>query len=160
MRAAYGATWMAIASAIAACAAPIPMAPRLSPVEAPLVLEPPARPRSSLPKVTLGDLTVERAIVLTLENNRDLEVQTLAPVLAGTFEAIERGTYDPELFVDATYFEETASQTARATGERFDVSGRATDERIGVRQRLPTGTTLEAVLRHRLDVSDRTPLQN
>ena len=46
------------------------------------------------------DLSVEQALVLALRNNRDLLVQQLNPVIAGTFEQIERGKYYPEVFAE------------------------------------------------------------
>ncbi|MEZ4272348.1 MAG: hypothetical protein R3C68_13260 [Myxococcota bacterium] len=48
-------------------------------------------------------LSVEDAVVLALAHNRDLAVQQIKPIIAGTFEAIERGVFDPELFGDTTY---------------------------------------------------------
>ena len=44
------------------------------------------------------ELSVEQAVMLAMETNRDLQVRRLGPVVAGTFEDIERGEYDPELF--------------------------------------------------------------
>ncbi len=102
-------------------------------------------------------LSVEEATLLALQNNRDLRVQSFGPVVAGTFARIEQGVFDPELFLDAQYRRERASQTARATGERFDVEGSSTDVSLGIRQRFSTGTDVEAVFGHQLDESDLTP---
>lgn len=123
-------------------------------------LGPDAPPPSGPSAELLTDLTVEQALVLALRNDPELQVRTFGPVEAGTFTELERGVFDPELFVEARYLRERASQTARATRERFDVTGESSEETIGVRQQFPTGTTLELLLRHRLDVSDRTPPQN
>lgn len=149
------------------CSARLPSAPLIRETARPYPLSLPASPPEAPPpppharaEALLEQLSVERAVLLALENNRDLRIRVLAPVIAGAFEAIERGTFDPEVFGDVEYFRERASQTARATGERFDVTGESTSERVGLRQRLPTGTTVEAAIGHRLDVSDRTPAQN
>ena len=104
-------------------------------------------------------LSIEQAVILALSNNRSLRVQQLAPVIVGAFEDIAEGQFDPELFADGTVSFERASQTARATGERFDVEGQGTNAQIGLRQRLTTGTTIEAALQQQLDDSDRTPAQ-
>ena len=49
------------------------------------------------------NLSLEQATMLALRNNKDLRVEQLAPVIAGTFEEIERGAYDPELVGDLAY---------------------------------------------------------
>jgi outer membrane protein len=89
------------------------------------------------------ELSIEQAILLALRNNRDLHVQQLAPVITGTFEKIERGVFDAELFADLEY---TAEQTGD-TGQT-DINGDDETEEhaavIGLRQKLPSGTTVEA----------------
>ena len=104
-------------------------------------------------------LSVEAAIIMALQNNRDLQIQRLNPVIAGTFERIERGKYDPELFAEFEYVDEAASETSRATGEQFTVEGTNTSAAAGIRQELPTGTTLEAALERDRDQSNRAPDQ-
>lgn len=149
---------------LSACAASLPDAPLLQPLPSPaqFSLQAPREDAEDEPPELSGleALSVEQAVVLALTHNRDLEAQTLAPIVAGTFARIERGRYDPELFAELTYFNERASQTARATGEQFDVSGESSNAQVGLRQALPTGTTLEASVGHQLDVSSRTPAQN
>ncbi|MHB8791146.1 MAG: TolC family protein [Desulfobulbaceae bacterium] len=95
--------------------------------------------------VDLRELTVEQAIWLTLANNQDLRVRRLTPVIAGTFEAIERGVYDPEFFAEAAYRTEE--------NEDSDTNGTAAGSReserilaVGVRQQLPSGTLVEGVV--------------
>lgn len=107
----------------------------------------------------LQNLTVEGAVLLALRNNRDLRVERLNPVIAGTFERIERGVFDPEIFAEAEFFEEEASETSRSTGEQFSVQGRETYGAVGVRQFLPTGTTVEGEIRQNRDTSNRSPEQ-
>jgi len=143
------------------CAAPPVEPPELAPAPPRTpVLEAPAPAADSAAMEPIPrELSVEDAAMLALRNNRDLRVQKLGPVIAGTFERIERGAFDPEVFAEGSFFQENASQTARATGERFDVEGRSTNVRAGVRKRFSTGTELEAIMAHQFDVSDRTPEQ-
>ena len=111
----------------------------------------------ALPVEGPASLSVEQAVLLVLQNNADLQVRQLNPVVAGTFETIERGTFDPELFADVSYREERTSETAASTGTRFDVEGNETAVLAGIRQKLPTGTTFEATVGQDRSVSDRTP---
>ena len=105
------------------------------------------------------DLSVEQVTMLALANNRDLLVQRLNPVIAGTFEQIERGVYDPELFAEFEYSEERASETSRSAGTKFNVEGRDSSAAAGFRQQLPTGTAVEAAVEQDLSVSNRAPEQ-
>lgn len=105
------------------------------------------------------ELSLEEAALQALRNNRDLQVQQLNPVIAGSFMLIERGIFDPELFAEGTVFQENASQVARATEEQFQVEGRSTDLRGGIRKRFSTGTQVEVSVGHQYDDSDRTPEQ-
>jgi outer membrane protein TolC len=115
----------------------------------------------TLPKPEQGkvDLSLEQTVLLALQRNRELRVQLFEPVITGTFEQIERGVFDPELFADLIYTEETASETSRSTGERFSVEGEDLDAAAGVRQRLPLGTDLEASVSYERSASNRTPDQ-
>ena len=104
-------------------------------------------------------LSVEQAAMLALQNNRALRVHRINPAIAGTFEKIERGAYDPEVFAEMEFFEEKASETSRATGEQFGVQGTDVEIIAGVRQELPFGTTVEAAIEHDRSDSDRAPDQ-
>lgn len=106
------------------------------------------------------ELSLEQAIMLSLKNNRDLHVRQIGPVIAGTFEQIERGVFDPELFFELEYSEERATETARSTGTQFNVEGSDTNTAAGVRQALPTGATVEATVEQERSVSNRTPEQH
>ena len=97
--------------------------------------------------------------LMALQNNRDLRIQQINPVISGTFDRIERGAYDPEFFVDFEYNEETATETSRATGEQFAVEATGTESAAGIRQDLPTGTTLTATIEQARDQSNRAPDQ-
>lgn len=102
-------------------------------------------------------LSIEQAVMLGLRNDRDLRVAQLESVVTGTFEAIERGVYDPELYADAEVSEDRSSETDRATGERFDVKGEDVRVEAGIRQTLPTGTEIEGGVTQRRSISDRAP---
>lgn len=104
-------------------------------------------------------LSVEQAVLLALEKNRDLKVRRFEPEVTATFEDIERSRFDAEIFAEAEYFEEEATETSRSTGEQFSVLGTETTEELGLRALLPTGTTLEAIVNHERNTSNRAPEQ-
>lgn len=118
--------------------------------------QPPVLPASPDGRVALS---VEQAVMLALHNNRDLQVRQLTPVIVGRFEEIERGRFDPELFAEIALFEERSSETSRSTGEQFDVSASETAGSAGIRQELPSGTTLEATIEQQRSISNRAPEQ-
>jgi len=113
----------------------------------------------SLRVADIIQLSREQATMLALQRNRELQVELLSPIIAGTSEKIERGRYDPELFAEFGYSREVSSETARSTGEQFSVEGDDTNAAIGVRQILPTGTDLEVRVGHDRSISNRTPEQ-
>ncbi|MBM9605581.1 TolC family protein [Desulfopila inferna] len=100
------------------------------------------------------ELAVEQAVMLALRHNSDLQVNQLSPVIAGTFELIERGVYDPELFAELRYFREKRDSDRGGTIVRRDDSTRETQFAAGVRQILPSGTTLEALVGRETTVFD------
>lgn len=104
-------------------------------------------------------LSVEEAVIKALQNNRELRVQQLVPVIAGAFEKIERGVYDPELYASFEHIEEIASETSRSTGGQFSVEGDDVEAELGLRQRLPFGTELEASVASTRSISNRAPEQ-
>lgn len=104
-------------------------------------------------------LSVEDAVFTALERNRDLRMQTLEPVIAGGFEQIERGVFQPQVFGSLQASEEEVSENSRATGEQFSVTGRDTRGELGLRQNLGTGTELELALTQQRSISSRTPEQ-
>lgn len=87
-------------------------------------------------------LTVTEAILLCLENNRELEVQRLNPSIRQTFEDQERAVFDPEAAAEVS--------AGRVKGERLARSGSDTEEFttaaavgiISLEQYFPTGTTV------------------
>ncbi len=102
-------------------------------------------------------LSVEQASMLVLQNNRDLQVRQFNPVIAGTFEQIERGTFDPELFAELEYGKARTRETAASTETEFNVEGNETAAVAGIRQAFPTGTGVEATIEQGRTISDRTP---
>jgi outer membrane protein TolC len=116
-------------------------------------------PSFSLPAEGPAAVSVEQAILLVLRNNLDLQVRQIGPVITGTFEKIERGKYDPELFANLTYAEEQATEIARSTGTQFSVEGNETAAVAGIRQEFPTGTSIEATVEQERLRSSRTPEQ-
>ncbi len=104
-------------------------------------------------------LSLEAAVHLALRHNRDLAVQQLNPVIVSTFEGLERGVFDPEVFAEFEYFEQQASETDRGTGDQFAVESRDTSAIAGVRQDLPTGTNVELSVSQERDASNRAPEQ-
>lgn len=105
------------------------------------------------------ELSVEEAVVMALRNNRDLQVQQLSPVITGTFEQIERGVFDPELFAELAFGQSTASEIDRGTGQQFSVDDSEAQAIAGVRQQLPSGTDVELSIGQNRDTSNRAPEQ-
>lgn len=105
------------------------------------------------------EISVEDAVFQGLASNLDLQVQLLQPVITGSFESIERSQFDPELFLNAQTAEERITQTARATGEQFNVFGTDRSVDAGIRQSYSTGTDLELSVSQSRSDSDRTPEQ-
>ncbi|MEM1097201.1 MAG: TolC family protein [Planctomycetota bacterium] len=105
------------------------------------------------------ELSLELVAARALGANRDLAVQRFEPVIVGTFEKLERGVFDPELFAEFTYAEQTASETDRGTGDQFSVESADTAAELGLRQTLPTGTDVEMSVAQERDTSNRAPEQ-
>jgi outer membrane protein len=93
-------------------------------------------------------LSVEQAVMLALAHNQDLKTRQLGPVIAGAFEQMEKGRYDPELFAVLG-----VSREAATSSESRDT---AVTTVAGIRQSLPTGTTLAAEAAHEQDRAPRS----
>jgi outer membrane protein TolC len=104
-------------------------------------------------------LSLEQAVFHALHHNNELLVQRYSPLIAGTFEQIERGVFDPELFAELQYSEIQATETSRSTEDRFSVEANDIDALAGVRRQFPSGTNLELSLRSGRSRSNRTPVQ-
>ncbi len=121
----------------------------------------PRQVQASLPTVQDGAITLslEDAVIYALDNNHELQVQRYSPLIAGTFEQVERGVFDPELFAELQYSEETATEVSRSTEEQFSFEADDTDGELGIRQKLPSGTDVELSLDYGRSRSNRTPEQ-
>ena len=104
-------------------------------------------------------LSVEHAVVLALRHNPDLQVELFGPVVAGTFERIERGVFDAEVFAELELMREQAIESSRSTGDQFGVEARDFAGSAGVRQRFPSGTAVEATVEQERSASNRAPEQ-
>ncbi|SEP09608.1 TolC family protein [Aquisalimonas asiatica] len=103
-------------------------------------------------------LSVEDAVLLTLENNRSLASERLQPAIAGTFEAVERAVFDPVIFGEISIGRDRVVQQFQEVDEPPE-ERRTETERIegGLRQALPTGTELELSVRS--DRADRSGVE-
>jgi outer membrane protein TolC len=134
---------------------------RLRPAPTPEFATPegPVDPTPALPHEGPLELSLERTVMLALARNPDLRVAELNPAIAGAFELVERGVYDPEVFASASLGTEESVETARATGEQFPVRADSRDVEVGVRQELPSGTSVELSATQGRDASNRAPTQ-
>lgn len=104
------------------------------------------------------EVAVEDAVFLALQHNRSLATEQLQPAIQGTFEAVERAEFDPVIFGELSIGRDRVVQQFQeldaAAQER-----RTETERIqgGLRQQLPTGTSLEMSVRS--DRSDRSGVE-
>lgn len=104
-------------------------------------------------------LSLEDAVLYSLRYNSELQVERYSPLITGTFEQIERGIFDPELFAELQYSEVRATETSRSTEESFNVEASDVDTLAGIRQQLPTGTEVELSAETGRSRSNRTPQQ-
>ena len=114
-----------------------------------------------LPEVQDGQisLSLEQAVMFALQRNRALQVERYNPFIAGTFEQLERGAFDPELYAGIEFSDETASEVSRSTGERYAVEANDDSVHAGVRQLLPTGTQVAVEVGYERNTTNRTPDQ-
>lgn len=131
------------------------------PVETKLLPQSQYQTTSPLPEAKDGHiaLSLEQAVYFALKRNRELQVERYTPLIAGTFEQLERGVFDTELFAELQYGEETASETSRSTEERFSVEGEDAQAVTGLRQLFPSGTAVETSIEYGRFTSNRTPEQ-
>ena len=96
-------------------------------------------------------LSLEEAVVSALEHNPDLQAERLAPVVAGAFERIERGAFDPTVFGEVAYTRRDEEQLGIETGVVREIDRVGVDASAGVRQRLPIGAEWRLSAIHELD---------
>lgn len=103
-------------------------------------------PDQSPPSVSelSSSLTVEDAVLLSLQNNTDLQVQRLTPAIAAGSQELERGVFDPQLVVSGQYEKSDDYDTATSA-----IDMEKTASVIGgISRTLTTGTTVDVNLRH------------
>ncbi|HAU37642.1 MAG TPA: TolC family protein [Phycisphaerales bacterium] len=83
-------------------------------------------------------VTVQEAILLSLERNQSLRVERLNPAIARTYEQQERAVFDPTLSLEASASRERKPRTGGRTTEK------AAGAEAAVTQLLPTGTDISA----------------
>jgi len=83
-----------------------------------------------------AELTLDQCIARALQRNFDLEIGRYAPLIAEDSIAVAKGGYEPQVSV-------TASRSGSETGPAGNTRD-GSDVRVGVTQRLYTGTTLSA----------------
>lgn len=115
---------------------------------------------SETPLPLLDKLTLEQAVSLALQHNGDLQVQAFEPLVAGTFLALERARFAPELFAEISRRDNRSSETARSTGEKFDSEIQQNQLEAGIRREFATGTDVALSLAHADETSNRAPDQN
>ena len=95
----------------------------------------------------LKELSVENAVMLAFNQNRELQVEAFNPRISATFEQLERGTFDVELFALAQAGQEEAVELGNDTLTESDRSTLS----AGVRKFSASGTTLELALSQNRD---------
>lgn len=105
------------------------------------------------------ELSLEEAVYSAVEHNPALQAERLGPVVAGTFEQIELGVFDPEGFGELTYDQQRGDELDRRTGARFDLEEDRAQLSLGLRQRTPLGFEWEASISQRFDDSDRSEVE-
>lgn len=88
------------------------------------------------------ELTVEKAVMAALANNRSLAVEQFGPAIAGTFIDTERAVFDPVLVAGGSLSRDTARSLSNSTGRFFSIDGNDHTISAGVEQTLPTGTDI------------------
>jgi outer membrane protein len=116
--------------------APLPGRPPAAPVEGPWASEVQVAPEGPL------QLSVEDAILLALDNNRQYRVQRIKPDVTRTQEDVERAAFDPTVSGTASVSRSKAVQTL-TTGGTQKVTTTQNRVSAGVTQLLPTGTGVQ-----------------
>ncbi|MFU8894650.1 MAG: TolC family protein [Luteolibacter sp.] len=106
-------------------------------------------------------LSLEDAVFLALRNNRELAVQELSPIIAGTFVELERSLFDPRVFAEGSYFRDRGVLISPNLGDQaFDLTTEGSFLGAGIVQDFATGTSVEAGVRHEWSATDFTPDQH
>lgn len=106
------------------------------------------------------ELSVEKAVLMALRNNRGLRVEQLQPLITGTFEELERARFDPTIDGELSLSRGRRQQLSAATRDIFDTLSEEMFGDFGINQELPTGTEIGLSLSHTRRTSDRVPEQH
>jgi outer membrane protein len=87
------------------------------------------------------ELTVSKAVLTAIENNRQLVVERIGPQIVRTGEQLEQGVFDPRLTGSIGYFRELG-MGINSSGELFNSTENSLIGDIGIAQLLPTGTAI------------------
>jgi len=87
-------------------------------------------------------VSVEEAILTTLERNQELRVQRLGPRLSRTGIEMERAAFDPTLTGNLSYSRGRTERDSDVTGKSIGTTSKRTDAGVGVSEFLPTGTNV------------------
>lgn len=89
------------------------------------------------------ELTVEDAILLTLENNRSLKVERINPLVQRTYEEQEHAEFDTVLSGDVSGSREKG-RSISTSGNIFERTTNRTDASLNISRFFPTGTRIGA----------------
>ena len=90
------------------------------------------------------ELSVEQALLMTLQNNRELRAEQLTPDLSGAVARLERSEFDPQWFLETEYARADDVNLGSSPASSASETDEETRLTARVEQRLPTGTTLNA----------------
>lgn len=87
------------------------------------------------------DISIEEAILLSLENNTGFKTERLAPQIRQTFEIAEQAVFDPKLSADYT----TSRESKNTTGGTESITG-SNEVQAAISTTLPTGTEMDLAI--------------
>ncbi len=90
----------------------------------------------------LLEVTVSRAILMALENNRELAVERVRPEIVRTFEREEKGVFDPVLFADELGWQEIKGEKLRGGGTVEPYDTKSPVGTLGIESFLSSGTKI------------------
>ena len=96
-------------------------------------------------------ITVQEAIMMTLDNNRSLRVEKLTPEIKKTLEDQENAVFSPVVEGDISL---TQEQKNSQSSPARDVESGNTDAEVGLSRFFPTGTDVEVNLSSQMSWSD------
>jgi len=96
---------------------------------------------NALPETGPLELTVEKAILASLQNNRSLRTERLSPAIRRTYVDQERAAFDPVISAEIS---KERTKTEGSTGSRSDSTADTLGGGASVSAFLPTGTSVTA----------------